>query len=958
MNWTLPIFNSKVARRILLSFVLAALIPILLLGGLSYRQVETQLRGQTGKALQRSCKDYAYGLIGRLIFLDKSLRMAAMRLEQAGDNGGGAAIGEEHRQWLQGQFAEAVLLGPNGATLSPAADAGEVPELGEQELKSVGAGKTFIRAAANRSGSYSLWMAVNLVENRPEAGILMVELKPEQLWEAENIDPNNLLWIMDAASRQLLFASEPEYGLPADARDRLAQLNSDQFDWQIGNETYLTASWKLPVGNLFAGSDLVIVQSQPAAVAFAGMRQFREIYPPVTALALLVVIYLSMRMIGKYLTPLASLKAATQDIAAGNFDTRVLIDSRDEFETLADSFNAMTQRLRGQFDLLEAMAEIDRTILSALNAGDIIEIVLNRLPGILGCEMIAIADIDPVHLALGNIRVRSGGQAVELPQEPLFLEQQDFTGLLEAGIQLLALEPNRPAPSAYLQRLRGEGAWQYLIVPVAINGALAALLCLGYKAPNTISAEARQAAADFADRIAVALSNAAWEEKLYRQAHYDPLTDLPNRLVLHDRLQQELDRARRDDSQVAVFFLDLDRFKNINDSLGHTAGDELLAQAARIFLQCVRKTDLVVRMGGDEFVIVLSDLHQHGNPAGFVTTIAEKILAAIQRTLVVAGLPVKIGTSLGIAMFPGDADNVEDLLKNADAAMYHAKSEGRGVFRFYSPELNAAALENIKLEHELREAVSRQELLVYYQPKVDWNGRIVGAEALIRWQHAELGMVSPAKFIPLAEQTGLIVEISDWVLEQACLWVKFCHQQGFEPLRVSVNLSAIDFKRSDLVEKVAAVLHSTGIDPCWLELELTESVVIGDVASCVARMQQLKDLGLTLSMDDFGTGFSSLSYLKQLPLDVLKIDQSFVRQLDTDDSSEAIVRAILALADGLGMETIAEGVENQQQVDFLKQQHCALFQGYLYSRPLPANEFLRSLQSGVGRTEPERTLTG
>lgn len=957
MSWTLPISNSKVARRILLSFVLAALVPILLSGALSYRQVESQLRSQTGKALQRSCKDYAYGLVGRLIFLDSSLRMTALRLGQAEAGRGNPVIGQEAKQWLQGQFADAALADPNGQA-RPLFDGGEAPGLAEPEMAAVGSGKTLIKVAANRAGGYGLWMAVNLVENRPEAGALMVQLKPEQLWDAENIDPNNVVWIMDAASRQVLFASEAEYPLPAETKETLAQLNRGQFDWQIDGETYLTASWKLPINNLFAGSDLVIVQSQPAAVAFAGMRQFSAIYPPVIALALLAVVYLSLRLIAKYLTPLASLKAATQQLAAGNFETRVRIDSRDEFETLADSFNTMAQRLRGQFDLLAAMAEIDRTILSALNAEDIVEIALSRLPGILGCDLISIADIDPVQLAIGNIRIRRAGQAVELSAEPVLLERQDYSGLLEAGMQLLAVEPNRPPPSAYLQRLHDGGTWQYLIVPVAINGALAALLCLGYRAPNTVAAEAKQAAANFADRIAVALSNAAWEEKLYRQAHYDPLTGLPNRLVLHDRLEQELARARRDGSQIAVFFLDLDRFKNINDSLGHSAGDELLAQVARIYLHCLRKTDLVVRLGGDEFVVVLSDLHLHANPAGFATAIAEKILAALQRTLVVAGLPVTVGTSLGIAMFPGDADNVEDLLKNADAAMYHAKSEGRGVFRFYSPELNAAALENIKLEHELREAVARQELMVYYQPKVDWSGRIVGAEALIRWQHAELGMVSPAKFIPLAEQTGLIVEISDWVLEQACLWVKFCHEQGFTPLRISVNLSAIDFKRPDLVDKVAAILSSTGVDPQGIELELTESVVIGDVKSCIARMLQLKALGLTLSMDDFGTGFSSLSYLKQLPLDVLKIDQSFVRQLDSDDNSEAIVRAILALADGLGMETIAEGVENQRQVDFLKQQHCALFQGYLFSRPLPATEFLHRLQAAAGPFNPKRPLAG
>jgi diguanylate cyclase (GGDEF)-like protein len=497
--------------------------------------------------------------------------------------------------------------------------------------------------------------------------------------------------------------------------------------------------------------------------------------------------------------------------------------------------------------------------------------------------------------------------------------------------------------SAYLQILGVSGSWRYLIIPVLINGTLSSMICLGYQGPNSIPPESGGAARNFGDRIAVALSNAAWEEKLYHQAHYDSLTGLPNRLVLNDRLAQELARARRDNARFAVFFIDLDRFKNVNDSLGHAAGDELLTQVSRIFVNCVRETDLVVRIGGDEFVVVITDLHIGHNPVSLVSTIAEKILTSLNQTLVIAGHPMTFTASLGIALFPNDADNTQDLLKNADAAMYHAKNEGRANFRFYSRELNAAALENITLEQELRGAIAKGELLVYYQPKVDLAGRIVGAEALIRWRHTELGMISPAKFIPLAEQTSLISEIGDWVLEQTCLWVKSCHSMGLSPGRVSVNLSAIDFKRPELVEKVAGILSRTGVDPNYIELELTESVAIGDAKTCIERMNDLKGLGLTLAMDDFGTGFSSLSCLKELPLDVLKIDQSFVRQLESEESSQAIVVAILALAIGLGMETVAEGVETEAQLEFLKQHQCGIFQGYLFSRPIPEEDFLKLL---------------
>ena len=368
------------------------------------------------------------------------------------------------------------------------------------------------------------------------------------------------------------------------------------------------------------------------------------------------------------------------------------------------------------------------------------------------------------------------------------LSVADILGLLEMQDGLIETSLNGKL-SDFLQTFGDIGGWQFLVVPVVVDGTLASMICLGYKAANPIPPESRSAARNFGDRIAVALSNAAWEEKLYQQAHYDTLTGLPNRLVLNDRLAQEVARAKRDGSELAVCFIDLDRFKAVNDSLGHAAGDELLVQVARIFGNCVRETDLVVRIGGDEFVVVISDLHNHHNPMALVSAIAEKILASLNQTFVVAGHPMTFTASLGIAVFPRDANTIQDLLKNADAAMYHAKDEGRANFRFYSPELNAAALENIKLEQKLRGALARKELLVYYQPKVDLHRQIVGAEALIRWQHAELGLISPTQFIPIAEQTGLIVEIGQWVLEQACLWVKACQHQGLEPVCVSVNLS-------------------------------------------------------------------------------------------------------------------------------------------------------------------------
>ena len=941
----LSLTGNKVARRIMVSFVLAALIPIGILGLLSFQQVSEQLRDQTAKSLHRSCKDYALGLIDRLILVESALRLVAIKVGKSSKGIRSITLGREQR--LAGRFADLAVITPHGKKSSLLRKIASIPELTEQEVLAIASGRTLIKPVAGpEPGNSRLWMAINLVEDHPEAGILMGELKPELVWDKEDLGPNDI-WVIDDAER-LLFASEQSLELPPEVRAEFSQANRGQFTWQNRDAAYVGAYWKLPLKSLFFAPDLIIVQAQPKALAFAAIWQFSTIYPPVIALAVLIVAFLSSKLIAKYLTPLERLKAATLRIADGDFSCRVDIDSHDEFEALADSFNEMTRRLRSQFDILSTMAEIDRNILSALNAEAIVEIALSRLPSILFCDLISIAKVDPDTLLVSDIRTRKIGQDTEILAGPIELSQRDVADLLEMHNGVIEITGQMPA---FLRILGVAGKWRHLVIPVLVNGRLSSMICLGYQAPKPIPPESRSAARNFGDRIAVALSNAAWEEKLYRQAHYDSLTGLPNRLVLNDRLSQELARARRDDTRLAVFFIDLDRFKNVNDSLGHAAGDELLTQVSRIFVKCVRATDLVVRIGGDEFVVVITDLHDHHNPTTFVSTIAEKILTSLNHTLVVAGHPMTFTASLGIALFPHDADNTQDLLKNADAAMYHAKNEGRANFRFYSRELNATVLENIKLEQELRGAIAKGELLLYYQPKVNLAGRIVGAEALIRWRHAELGMISPAKFIPLAEQSNLIVEIGDWVLEQTCLWVKSCHDQGLGPVRISLNLTAIEFKRPELVEKVAGFLSRTGVDPNSIELELTESVAIGNVNICIGRMNDLKGLGLTLAMDDFGTGFSSLSYLKELPLDVLKIDQSFVRQLESEHSSQAIVRAILALADGLGMETVAEGVETEAQLEFLKQHRCGIFQGYFFSRPLPAEDFLKLLRDDAFKGE-------
>jgi diguanylate cyclase (GGDEF)-like protein/PAS domain S-box-containing protein len=434
-----------------------------------------------------------------------------------------------------------------------------------------------------------------------------------------------------------------------------------------------------------------------------------------------------------------------------------------------------------------------------------------------------------------------------------------------------------------------------------------------------------------------------YEEQLEHQANYDPLTDLANRNLLADRLQQSLVYADRSQRLVAVVLLDLDRFKIVNDSLGHGQGDLLLQQVAERLAECVRAADTVARLGGDEFVIALAEVAE----AGDVGLVVKKIQNTLARPFTVAGREIHVTASIGISLYPADGQDGESLIRHADIAMYRAKEEGRNTFRFFSPEMNLRIMETLDLEADLRRALERQEFLLHYQPKIDIvSGRITGCEALVRWQHPEKGMILPGAFIPLAEETGLIVTLGDWVLRTACSQNRQWQREGLPPIFVAVNLSARQFRETDLVETVQRTLRETGLEPHWLSLEVTESLIMKDPAGAADTMRRFRELGVGLCLDDFGTGYSSLNYLRRFPVGCLKIDRSFITDVTTDASAAAVATSVVAIAHSLGLVAVAEGVETQAQLDFLRHCSCDSFQGFYFSKPLPAEAFAALVREG------------
>ena len=641
----------------------------------------------------------------------------------------------------------------------------------------------------------------------------------------------------------------------------------------------------------------------PASQVYAAAKARAKTAAAVASIAILLLVLIAILIARRISQPVAALENAARKVHGGDYGVRVDVAGPREVAAVAQEFNAM----------IEAQQSSDKQLRIAASAFE-------------SQQSMMITDAN----------------AVILQVNPAFCESTGYTAEEAIGRTPRLLKSGHHDAAFYAElwkSIKLSGGWQGEIWNRRKNGEVYPNL-LTVTAVMSKEGIVTHYVGTYTDITARKIA----EDEIKNLAFYDPLTHLPNRRLLMDRLHQSMAASARNRHHGGLMLIDLDNFKTLNDTLGHEKGDLLLQQVGLRLVTCVREGDTVARLGGDEFVVMLEDLNENPEEAAKQSeAVGDKILATLNKPYLLAGYENRSTPSIGLALFSGHHISIEELMKQADLAMYQAKTAGRNTLRFFDPEMQAAVSDRAAMEIDLRDAMAQQQFLLYYQPQVEGDGSLTGAEALLRWQHPRRGMVPPLEFIQIAEETGLILPLGRWVLETACAllakWAAEPHLAHLAHLTLSVNVSAKQLHQENFVDQVLAVLDSSGANPQRLKLELTESLLVTDVENTIAKMTALKARGVGFSLDDFGTGYSSLSYLKRLPLDQLKIDQGFVRDILIDPNDAAISKMVIALAKSLGLSVIAEGVEIQAQRDFLASHGCHAYQGYLFSQPLPLHKF-------------------
>lgn len=804
----------------------------------------------------------------------------------------------------------------------------------------------FFAAAADESGR-AVYIA-RLTSAMREVHLALFELSPAWLWRGVDEPRQEARLSIVAPDGSLLRGAS----LPSMPRVPTV------FSWQReGRE------WRASVSRVPLASDALA--AAPWTVAAAAPRPhpsgLAAGHPPDLIAALAIALAAALTGAGllgaAYVPGLRALRSVLRGADAGRIPG-VLPAARaaDEVGEVLQAYEAGAAAVRDRLQALDMLSEIDRLLLSFSELEQMLDAILPRVRAVTRCHSVGITLLDADAPSHGRVYV-AWDSAADLPVSRVALDPEMLAVLGEAhdGLTVARCEEGR---HSFLMPLKEHGAELFWIWPVQVHGRLVAILAAGYRDATPPEATAARYGAEFAARLAIALSNSARDEHLYRQAHFDPLTQLPNRQLFLDRLAQELASAASGAGRGALLYVDLDHFKKVNDTVGHAAGDQLLTIVAQRLRACVKDGDTVARLGGDEFTVVLRNVADPDAARG----IAERIIESLQLPVNLAGRDHYVRASVGITLFPDDGTAIDELMRNADIAMYRAKASGRGRAVFFDRQMARAAAPAFATHSGLFRALRRREFSLYYQPQYELGGgRLAGLEALLRWQTPRDGLRHPNEIVPAAEESGLIADIGAWVLDTACGQLAAWQAQGIAPPRLALNVSVQQLRQQEFPRTVRRALERNGLAPQLLELELTECVFVDPAAS--EAVMRLAEIGVRLALDDFGTGNASLSHVRRYPVHVLKIDRSFIEELPHDPAAVSLAETIILMAHSLDRRVAAEGVETLEQLDFLRARNCDFAQGFYLARPLATAAVTELLHAhsgagGSGTREDALRATG